>query len=101
VEMRPLSLDFSQPVSGSGPRTSSQTVVFSRQVLRAVAGLSGYFAEYSGGDGHDHHLGQLTVQLSTAINSNTVTVTGAFGLRDWSGNWAGTRQSRSCGLKQF
>jgi hypothetical protein len=87
MEMRPLSLDFSQPVSGSGPRTSSQTVVFSRQVLRAVAGLSGYFAEYSGGDGHDHHLGQLTVQVSTAINSNTVTVTGAFGLRDWSGNW--------------
>jgi hypothetical protein len=87
MEMRQLSLDFSQPVSGSGPRTSSQAVVFSRQVLRAVAGLSGYFAEYSGGDGHDHHLGQLTVQLSTAINSNTVTVIGTFGLRDWSGNW--------------
>jgi hypothetical protein len=53
--------------------------------VRAVAGLTGYFAEYSGQN--DHHLGQLTVQLDTSINDNTVTVTGTFGLRDWSGNW--------------
>ena len=85
VEIRPITLDFSQPVSGSGPRTNSQTLVFPRQVLRAVAGLSGYFAEYSGND--DHNLGQLTVQVDTAINANTVTVTGTLGLRDWSGNW--------------
>jgi hypothetical protein len=85
MEIRSLSLDFSQPISGSGPRTNSQTLVFSRQVIRAVAGLSGYFAEYSGHN--DHHLGQFTVQLDTAINSDTVTVTGTFGLRDWSGDW--------------
>src|SRR5450631_1766703 len=85
MEIRSLSLDFSQPISGSGPRTNSQTLVFSRQVIRAVAGLSGYFAEYSGHN--DHNLGQLTVQLDTAINSDTVTVTGTFGLRDWSGDW--------------
>jgi hypothetical protein len=85
MEIRPLSLDFSQPVSGSGPRTTSQTVVFPREVLRAVAGLSGYFAEFSGQD--DHNLGQLTVRLDSTINNNTVTVTGTFGLRDWSGNW--------------
>ena len=85
MEIRSLSIDFSQPISGSGPRTNSQTLVFSRQVIRAVAGLSGYFAEYSGHN--DHHLGQLTVQLDTAINSDTVTVTGTFGLRDWSGDW--------------
>jgi hypothetical protein len=85
MEIRSLSLDFSQTISGSGPRTNSQTLVFPRQVIRAVAGLSGYFAEYS--QHNDHHLGQLTVQLDTAINSDTVTVTGTFGLRDWSGDW--------------
>jgi hypothetical protein len=85
MEIQTTSLDFSQPVSGSGPRTTSQTLVFPRQVDRAVAGLTGYFAEYAGQN--DHHLGQLTVQLDTAINANTVTVTGTFGLRDWSGNW--------------
>jgi hypothetical protein len=31
-------------------------------------------------------LGQLTVQLDTAIENNTVTVPRTFGLRDWSGN---------------
>ena len=46
MEIRSLSLDFSQTISGSGPRTNSQTLVFPRQVIRAVAGLSGYFAEY-------------------------------------------------------
>ena len=27
------------------------------------------------------------MQLDTAINSDTIMVTGTFGLRDWSGNW--------------
>jgi hypothetical protein len=85
MEIRLLSLDFSQSLSGSGPRITSQTLVFSVPVTQAVAGLAGYLAEYSGHN--DHHLGQLTVQLATAINDNTVTVTGTFGLRDWSGNW--------------
>jgi hypothetical protein len=51
MEIRSLSLDFSQPVSGSGPRSTSQTVVFSREVLRAVAGLSDYLAESRWGSG--------------------------------------------------
>lgn len=85
MEIRSGSLDFSQPLSGSGPRPASATVVFPRSVKSAVAGLSGYAAEYSGGN--DHHIGLLEVKLDTTINDNTVTVDGRFGLRDWSGNW--------------
>lgn len=85
MDLRAGSLDFSLPLSGSGPRTASATVVFPRTVNSAVAGLTGYTAEYSGGD--DHHLGLLEIKLDTTINDNAVTVDGKFGLRDWSGNW--------------
>lgn len=85
MDFRAGSLDFSLPLRGSGPRTASATVVFPRTVNTAVAGLTGYAAEYSGGD--DHHLGLLEIKLDTTINDNTVTVDGRFGLRDWSGNW--------------
>src|SRR5690242_10573750 len=85
MDFRAGSLDFSLPLSGSGPRTASTTVVFPRTVNTAVAGLAGYAAEYSGGN--DHHLGLLEIKLDTAINDNTVTVDAKFGLRDWSGDW--------------
>ncbi len=85
MDLRSGSLDFSQPLSGSGPRIASATVVFPRTVTSAIAGLSGYAAEYSGGN--DHHVGLLEIKLDTSINDNTVTVDGRFGLRDWSGNW--------------
>jgi hypothetical protein len=85
MDLRAGSLDFSLPLSGGGPRTASATVVFPRTVNTAVAGLTGYAAEYSGGN--DHHLGLLEIKLDTTINDNTVTVDGRFGLRDWSGNW--------------
>ena len=85
MEIRAESLDFSQPLRGSGPRTAQKTVVFPRNVVSAVAGLSGYLTEFSGND--DHHVGLLDVRLSTEINNNVVTVTGKFGLRDWSGSW--------------
>jgi hypothetical protein len=85
MDIRTTSLDFSLPLSGSGPRTASQTVVFPRPVTMATAGLTGYLAEYSGGN--DHHVGQFEIKLDTVINDNTVTVNGTFGLRDWSGNW--------------
>jgi len=85
MDIRSGSLDFSQPLRGSGPRAASSTVVFPRSVKSAIAGLSGYAAEYSGGN--DHHLGLLEIKLDTSINDNTVTVDGRFGLRDWSGNW--------------
>ena len=85
MEIRVDSLDFSQSLSGSGPRPASRTFVFPRAVKTAVAGLSGYVAEFSNGD--DHHLGRVEIRLETTILDNTVTVDGTFGLRDWSGDW--------------
>ncbi len=84
MEFRRGSLDFSLPLSGSGPRTASTTLVFSRPVLNAAVGLTGYSAAYSGSD---HHVGRLDVQVGRTVNNNTVTVNGTFGVRDWSGNW--------------
>jgi hypothetical protein len=85
MEIRRGTIDFSLPLRGSGPRTSSQTVVFPRAVLSATSGLAGYMVEYSPGD--DHHVGRVEIKLDTNISSNTVTVNGTLGLRDWSGNW--------------
>jgi hypothetical protein len=85
MEFRSGSLDFSSPLQGSGPRTVPQTVLFPRQVRAATAGITGYLAEYSGGN--DHHVGRLEIRLDTTIAADTVTVTGTFGVRDWSGNW--------------
>ena len=84
MDSRSGSIDFSLPLSGSGPRTASQTVVFPRTVKAAAAGLAGYTIAFSGGD---HHVGRLEVRLDAAINANTVTVNATLGLRDWSGNW--------------
>lgn len=84
MQIRTGSIDFSAPLRGSGPRIASQTVVFSRSVLRATAGLGGYSVAYSGGD---HHVGRIEVRFGTTVNDNTVTVEARFGLRDWSGNW--------------
>ena len=38
MELQLGSLDFSQPISGSGPGTSSQTLVFPRTVTAAIGG---------------------------------------------------------------
>lgn len=84
MELRMDSLDFSMPVSGSGPRSASRTLVFPRNVRSAVAGMSGYSIGYRG---NDHHVGRIEVRLETSIASNTVTVTGFFGLRDKSRDW--------------
>lgn len=85
MEIRTGSIDFSMPLSGSGPRTASQTVVFARPVVTATAGLAGYLAEFSGGN--DHNIGQLNIRVETQVLDNTVTINATFGLRDWSGNW--------------
>jgi hypothetical protein len=85
MQIRRGTIDFSLPLRGSGPRTSSQTVVFPRDVLHATSGLAGYKIEYSPND--DHHVGRVEIKLDTSISSNTVTVNGTLGLRDWSGNW--------------
>jgi len=83
MEMRTGSLLFPS-ARGSGPRTALAPVVFPRQVVTATAGLAGYGAGY---DGDDHHVGRLDIRLDTAVEANVVTVTGTFGLRDWSGTW--------------
>jgi hypothetical protein len=85
MEIRSDSLDFSMPLRGSGPRVATKTLVFPRAVISAVAGLAGYMTEFSGGD--DHHVGKIEVRLDTEIGGDAVTVTGRFGLRDWSGDW--------------
>ena len=85
MEIRSDSLDFSQSLSGAGPRVASKAVLFPRTVTAAVAGLTGYLTEFGSND--DHHIGQLEVRLETEVEADVVTVTGRFGLRDWSGNW--------------
>lgn len=85
MEIRTDSLDFSSPLRGDGPRVVSKTLVFPRAVTAAVAGLSGYLAEYGSHD--DHHIGRLEIRLDTSVNNNTVTIDGRLGVRDWSGNW--------------
>ena len=84
MEIRSGSIFFPR-TRGSGPRTAnSLPMVFTRQVLRAVAGLTGYTAQFRP---DDHHLGQFRVQLNPTVAANTVTVSATFGLRDWSGDW--------------
>jgi hypothetical protein len=85
MDIRVDSLDFSQALSGDGPREASKTIVFPRPVSAAVAGLTGYLAEFS--SSNDHHIGKLDMRLSTEVVADVVTVTGRLGLRDWSGNW--------------
>jgi hypothetical protein len=85
MEWQSGSADFSSPISGSGPRVVTSVVPFSRSVTAAVAALTGYFVSYGNND--DHHVGQIQVQLDTAVNNDTVVVTSTLGLRDWSGNW--------------
>jgi hypothetical protein len=84
MEIRSGSIFFPRS-RGSGPRTAtSSPFVFPRQVVRAVAGLNGYTAQFLP---DDHHLGQFQVRLNPQIIGNTVTVSATFGLRDWSGDW--------------
>jgi hypothetical protein len=83
MPIRETSISF--PVTrGSGPRTATSTIVFPRQVLKAVATLRGYQIGFVG---DDHHVGRLQVELETTVSSNVVIVTGRLGCRDWSGNW--------------
>lgn len=85
MEIRTATADFSSPVSGSGPRTASQTLVFARTVNQATVGLLGYSVAF--GDNDDHNVGAIQIKVDSSINSNTVTVTATLGLRDWSGDW--------------
>ncbi|XLS27400.1 hypothetical protein ACJD0Z_09345 [Flavobacteriaceae bacterium M23B6Z8] len=76
---------ISFPVTrGSGPRNASSTLVFPREVTKAVAAVRGYQIGFVG---DDHHVGILQVELDTSINNNVVIVNGKLGCRDWSGSW--------------
>jgi len=75
-------------LSGSGPQVGTAMVNLPGAVTQAAAILTGFVAEYSGGD--DHHLGQLDIQLAIlpgGINGSAVAVQVTYGLRDWSGDW--------------
>lgn len=69
---------------GSGPRLGYATVVFPRQVTKAVAAIRGYQIGYHG---EDHHVGILQVEVESTVNANVVELTGRLGCRDWSGHW--------------
>jgi hypothetical protein len=85
VQIVNQSISFGR-LSGSGPQIRSVDVTMPQPVAQATAILSGFVAEYAGGD--DHHLGQLNVQVEvSAVNGANVRVDVKLGLRDWSGTW--------------
>jgi len=85
MQVAPGTISFG-PTSGSGPQVQTTTVTLSSTVTQATAILTGFVAQFSGGD--DHHLGRLDVRVSAAAPSGpNVVVTATFGLRDWSGDW--------------
>lgn len=89
MQIRNGKLDFSK-AKDTGPRTANTTVVFDRPVREAAACLTGFISEYSDLDGHE--FGKQTVELSSSITQNTVTVTATYGLRD-----AGERYDQNYG----
>jgi hypothetical protein len=75
-------------VSGTGPQSTTKTVTLPSPVSTATAILTGFIAEFSGGD--DHHLGQLEVQVQVppdGVSGQDVQVLVTYGLRDWSDGW--------------
>jgi hypothetical protein len=74
------------PTEDTGPQVLQTTVTFGSAVTQAVAILTGFVAQFSGGD--DHNFGKLDVRVSAGPpNGANVVVTVTFGLRDWSGEW--------------
>ena len=84
MEVRSGSLSFLR-MRGNGPRTDEQVFNFNSPVNQAVAILTGTNFGFSPRD--DRHLGLVNVRLDTTIDDDVVTVTGTFGVRDWSDNW--------------
>jgi hypothetical protein len=89
MQIRTATLSFGK-AKDIGPRTANVTLVFDRPVREAAACLTGFMSEYSDLDGHE--FGKQTVELSSSINQNTVTVTATYGLRD-----AGERYDQNYG----
>src|SRR5215510_5588924 len=84
MEVRTGSFGFVR-MRGNGPRTDQRTFNFTSPVNQAVAILTGTNFGFSARD--DHHLGLVNVRLDTSIDDDVVTVTGTFGVRDWSDEW--------------
>ncbi|WP_299902800.1 M66 family metalloprotease [uncultured Ruegeria sp.] len=87
MEIRTTSFNYPKLKDG-GPQGASTTIRFSRRVLRATSGVTGYSARFENND--DHHLGRLIVESAARIDPDDdtqVIVAGSFGLRDWSGDW--------------
>jgi hypothetical protein len=87
MDIRQSSFNFPK-TDGSGPQPASAQIQFPRSVLNVAVGIVGYSATFE--NRQDHHLGRLIVELNANINGdnpNLVDVSGAFGLRDWSGEW--------------
>ncbi len=87
MEIRTNALLFPK-TRNSGPIAASTQLRFARNVVGAVAAMSGYSATFENRD--DHELGKLDLELTTTIDPadpRNVTVDGSFALRDWSGNW--------------
>ena len=85
MEIKNGSINFGS-FKGSGPRTSSSTVTFSKNISQATAIMTGFKAAFS--PRNDHNLGSLDIRIRTDPPSGqTVNVTATFGLRDWSGEW--------------
>jgi hypothetical protein len=76
--------DFSNPISGSGPRMQVSPVIFPTAVQQAAVGLTGYTVTYSDGD---HHICQMDVEVNCTINDNVVIVNSVLGLRDQDTNF--------------
>jgi hypothetical protein len=85
MEVRTGTLTFPS-ASAIGPHSVTKELLFSAPVRRAVAGLVGTAFGFSQSGG-DHHLGLVDALLSTDVLNDVVTVTGTFGVRDWSGEY--------------
>jgi hypothetical protein len=83
MELRSGSFTFPR-ARGIELRVDQRSFNFTSPVRRAVAILAGTKFGFSPRD--DHHLGKVVVRVSTAIDDDVVTVTGTFGVRDWSGD---------------
>ncbi len=75
---------FNFPATTGRPQSVTQSVVFGSRVTRADAALNGFDIGFTQ---TDHHLFREQVDVSTAIDNNTVNVTVTFALRDSSGTF--------------
>jgi hypothetical protein len=83
VEVIRDSIDF--PSDKGGPQTATKDVEFGVPLASATAVLTG--VEFGFSPRNDHHLGNVSFNVTADIIGTTVRVTGTLGVRDWSGDW--------------